>query len=476
MTGIVNSYQYFGPRGGGYIIEVSTSLDDAIPRSYPDLDYSRLVDLAFGPREARDGQGPAARIVDLVVSRGVSSWSLFQRLPGETRYAALVERAAAGEEASAREGTSALAVRAIRIDERRGPGLFPEGGVEGDAVPTYYAVFAFDLAPLGRFRAIALFSAIFACLVSVFVSVLALRRFFDRGIAARIDRLRADIESAARGNVQPSLLVQVEDDFGAIGASVASMALAIRAGAARLRSVERMETIGAMAGGLAHDFGNVITGISGTLECVERGLERDGGTREGERELRELVAAASKTAKRGGELVRSLMDLAAPRLPSRAPVDLASIAREASDLAREASAGEPGLSFRVEVPDFPLVVGGDAQALLRAALNLCVNGVQAMTEMRPEGEKRGGTLLVRAEQRPASSEAAIVVVDEGVGLARDDISKLLAPFYSTKPRGIGTGIGLSIALSVAESHGGRLEIDGEPGRGSVFALVVPAQG
>jgi len=123
-------------------------------------------------------------------------------------------------------------------------------------------------------------------------------------------------------------------------------------------------------------------------------------------------------------------------------------------------------------------VHGDAQAILRAVLNLCVNGIQAMTVMRPEGEWRGGRLLVRAEARPGSgdrpNEAAIIVKDEGVGIAPEDRGKILAPFYSTKPRGLGSGIGLAIVLSVVEGHGGRLEIESEPGKGSTFALVLPA--
>ena len=241
----------------------------------------------------------------------------------------------------------------------------------------------------------------------------------------------------------------------------------------RLSAAARMETIGAMAGGLAHDFSNVLTGISGIIECLEIRLAEGGARSE---ELLEMTTLASRTAKRGEKLVRSLFDLAEPSPSDEGSVDLSAIAREAAELV----GGKEGecVTVRVETPAPPLVVRADGQAILRAVLNLCVNGIQAMTSMRPEGERRGGLLLVRAESRPGEGskpdEAAIIVKDEGVGVAPEERGKILAPFYSTKPRGLGTGIGLAIVLSVAESHGGRLEMESEPGKGSTFALVLPA--
>ena len=462
LTGTINSYQYFSPKGCRYIIEVSTRLNDAIARSFPGLGYADLVGLAFGSL-AEAGPAPFARIVDLIAVHGISTWSLFQQKTNDSRYAPLVAEARDGKKAvESGKGTMTI-IKPISLTT----GNFDYRG------ETYYAVFEFDLRPLFRFRVVALASVLAACGLAVLISFAAMKRSFDRGVAARIEGLRADIARAAEGDYRSSFEGYGDDEIGAIGADVGSMVRTMLEEEKRLNAAARMETIGAMAGGLAHDFSNILTGISGTIECMEMRIAEGGARAE---ELLEMTALASRTAKRGGKLVRSLIDLAEPRPPESGPVDLAAVAREAAELAL--GKDRESVSVRVEAPDSPLMVVGDGQAILRAALNLCVNGVQAMTAMRPEGEARGGLLLVRAELRPGGGtkpdEAAIVVKDEGVGIAQEDMGKIIAPFYSTKPRGFGTGIGLAIALSVAERHGGRLEMNSARGAGSTFSLVLPA--
>jgi signal transduction histidine kinase len=457
MTGTINSYQYYSPKGSRYLIEVSTKLGDTIARSFPGLDYEDLVGMAFGSSTDRQRPAPFARIVDLIAVQGISTWSLFQQKSDDFKYAPLVARAMKGQGAAEFGKDDMTLVKAIHLARSNA----------GYGAGTYYAVFKFDLKPLYRFRLLALASALAACGLAAGISFAAMKRAFDREVAARIERLRADIARAAEGDYGGSFEGYGDDEIGEIGASVSSMVRKMLEEEKRLSSAARMETVGAMASGLAHDFGNVLAGISGTIDCLELRLA-EGEARTDE--LIEMTAMASMTAKRGGMLVRSLFDLAEPGLAETGPVDLAAVAREAAELSRRAE-GE-SVTIRIETPDAPLVVRGDGQAILRAAFNLCVNGVQAMTVMRPEGERRGGLLIVRAESRPG--EAAIVVKDEGVGIAPEERGKILAPFYSTKPRGLGTGIGLAIVLSVAESHNGRLEMESEPGRGSTFTLVIPA--
>jgi signal transduction histidine kinase len=462
LTGTINNYQYFSPRGSQYIIEVSTRLDDAVARSFPGLGYDDLVGMAFGGLGS-SGPAPLARIVDLVEVQGISTWSLFQRKVDGSQYASLLARAGKGGETVDYGAASMTMVKPIRI---------PRGG-RGIGDGTYFAVFEFDLKPLFRFRLAALASALAACGLAVGIAFAAMKRSFDRGVAARIESLRAGIARAAEGDYGDRFESYGDDEIGAIGASVGSMVRTMLDEEQRLSAAARMETVGAMAGGLAHDFSNVLTGISGTIECMELRLAEGGARPE---ELLAMTAQASRTAKRGEQLVRALFDLAETRPSEGGPVDLSAIAREAAELS--GGKGSEGVTVRVETPGPPLLVRGDGQAILRAALNLCVNGIQAMTAMRPAGERRGGLLLVRAEARPGGGdrpdEAAIVVKDEGVGIAPEERGKIFAPFYSTKPRGLGSGIGLAVALSVAEGHGGRLEMESEQGRGSAFALVLPA--
>ncbi len=459
LSGLINSYQYYGPKGKDFVIEISTRLGDTISKSYPGLDYDALVSLAFGSIDADGGPKPIARIVDLITSRGISTWSLFQQRADRSRYAPLVEKAKKGEEAVDRGDGKITTVKAIKLS----------GGHSDFKDSSYYAVFEFDLGPIGHFRRVSLISAFLACALSAALSFAAMKRSFDRKIAGRIDRLRSDIARVAEGDYAHELTDCGRDEIGAIGDSVTEMVRTILDKEERLRAAQRMETVGAMAGGLAHDFGNIIAGISGILECMDLRL-KSADPRPAE--LLELTDLAEKTARRGGDLVRSLIDIAAPRQPLREPADLAGIAREAAELMGP-KAGK-GVDIRVEAPEGPIIARCDTQAILRALLNLSINGIQAMTLMKPEGAAQGGILVIRAESRPETKEVALVVIDEGVGIASDEVGKVLAPFYSTKPRGMGSGIGLSIVLAVAESHGGRLELDSEPGKGSTFALVFPA--
>jgi signal transduction histidine kinase len=460
LTGAINCYQYHSPKGSDCIIEVSSRIDDAIARGYPGRSYEDLVRLAF---ESLEDRAPSsfARIVDLVYVNGFAGWSLFQRKVSDTEYIDLVNEAKRGREATLRKPASIIAVKLI---SPRTGASFPRSG-------KYYAVFEYNLTAEIRFRIVCIAAVVLACGIAASISFAAMKRSFDRGVAGRIERLRADIARAAEGGDVESFDSYGDDEIGAIGKSVGAMVRTMRDEESRLSAAARMETIGAMASGLAHDFNNILTGIKGTLECIELSLA-DGEAKPGE--LMELTALASRTATRGENLVRSLFDLASPRELGPDTVDLAAIAREAAELSRGKCGGE--VAIQVEIPDSPLAVKGDSQAILRAVLNLCVNGIQSMTTMRPEGQLRGGILVVRAEARPGSegrAEAAIVVKDEGVGIAPEERGKILAPFYSSKPRGLGSGIGLAIVLSVAASHGGRLEIESERGRGSAFSLILP---
>jgi signal transduction histidine kinase len=475
LTGTINSYQYFSPKGSDYLIEISTRLDDAIGRNYPGLDYTGLVALAFGSLSGDEGSRPLARIVDLIAVRGISTWSLFEKRIDQSRYAGLVAASMMGKSAENRGRYSTILVKPIKLAE----------GAPAEGDTTYYAVFEIDLRPLLQFRLFALLSVLASCGLATGISYAAMKRSFDRNVAARIDLLQAGIARAAGGKYEPETEDYGPDEIGDIGRKVDSMVRTILEKEERLRVAQRMETIGAMASGLAHDFNNILTGISGTIECIELRLEAGDSSPE---ELLDLTGLASRTAKKGGELVRSLIDVASTHSPERRPVDLSVLARESAELARGGAGGSTGggagggarerIVIRVEAPDEPLIVECDAQAVLRAAFNLCINGIQAMTSMRSEGERRGGTLLVRVETRPGKegrrAEAAIVVKDEGVGIAPEDMGKVLMPFYTTKPRGLGTGIGLAIALSVAEGHGGRLEMESSAGSGSTFAIVLPA--
>jgi signal transduction histidine kinase len=110
---------------------------------------------------------------------------------------------------------------------------------------------------------------------------------------------------------------------------------------------------------------------------------------------------------------------------------------------------------------------GNAEQLTQVFMALMLNAVDAMDERR-------GKLTVRTERNPNQADELVVEIeDNGVGIPRADQSKIFEPFYTTKPPGRGTGLGLSICYGIVEDHSGRIEVDSQPGRGSVFRVFLP---
>ena len=114
---------------------------------------------------------------------------------------------------------------------------------------------------------------------------------------------------------------------------------------------------------------------------------------------------------------------------------------------------------------------GNAEQLIQVLMALMLNAIDAMEH------GGGGVLTVRTGSGGGrGDEVAVEVQDTGVGIARDERDKIFEPFYTTKPPGRGTGLGLSICYGIVQDHGGRIEVDSAPGRGSVFAVRLPAAG
>ncbi|MGH7163413.1 MAG: sensor histidine kinase, partial [Planctomycetota bacterium] len=149
------------------------------------------------------------------------------------------------------------------------------------------------------------------------------------------------------------------------------------------------------------------------------------------------------------------------------PVDAAEICRRAAELARHRADRRSARLVVAASGPLPGVVG-DAQELQQAVLNLLLNAIDAI----PEG--RGGTVSVGA--RREGSEIVLEVVDDGVGMDAETRARCVDLFYSTKPEGEGTGLGLGIVQHIATDHGGTLEIESEKGKGTRVCVRLPAAG
>ncbi|WP_427026498.1 PAS domain-containing protein (plasmid) [Aureimonas ureilytica] len=237
-----------------------------------------------------------------------------------------------------------------------------------------------------------------------------------------------------------------------------------------LRHAQKMEAVGQLTGGLAHDFNNLLAGISGSLELMARRLAR-GETGEMERYL----TGAQGAARRAAALTHRLLAFSRRQTLAPKATDVVALVAEMEDLVRRTVG--PGIALRIHSADdlWPVLV--DPNQLENALLNLCINARDAMPD--------GGTLTIElfnqhldaasAGERdlPPGDYVSLCVADTGTGMTADVLSRAMEPFFTTKPIGVGTGLGLSMIYGFVRQSGGQVRMDSTPGEGTRVCLHLP---
>jgi PAS domain S-box-containing protein len=227
----------------------------------------------------------------------------------------------------------------------------------------------------------------------------------------------------------------------------------------QLLHTERMASIGTVASVVAHELNNALAGAFGCLQLLPR--PDDPGAQE-------LLDAVMGELRRAAEIVRELKGYARVEDGMNDAVRIDELVERLQRLWRyhhDASSRPPTLQLAIAA-DLPELRGNGNQ-LLQALLNLVRNAEQAMAAL-PEPRPP-----IAITARAQHGVLVIEVADRGPGVPADQRSRLFEPFYSTKPAGEGTGLGLTVVQAVAAGHGGRVEIDDTPGGGATFRLVLP---
>ena len=235
-----------------------------------------------------------------------------------------------------------------------------------------------------------------------------------------------------------------------------------------LRS-QRMESVGRLVSGIAHDLGNLLVPISLGVKVLE---QRHG---DDEKTLRTL-SMIKNSAERGSDMVDQVLAFARGVEGERVAISPDTIIDEVSSITDETFPDPIDIKTEVE-SDLDTVVG-DATQIQQVLMNLCVNARDAMPD--------GGTLTLRAENTTLDEQDArlnieadpgryvsIAVSDTGVGMPDDVIDKVFEPFFSTKSEDDGTGLGLSTAYSIVKSHDGFIDLYSEEGVGTTFRIYLP---
>lgn len=229
----------------------------------------------------------------------------------------------------------------------------------------------------------------------------------------------------------------------------------------RLQRAQRMETLGTLASGVAHDFNNQLTAILGNARVLESWLSPAPAARAA---LDDLEAAAEHCA----ELTRGLLDLARQAPVAPQPVAVDKLLREVEALLRASLA--PDVQLRVAV-EARLRAHADPAQLRRVLTNLALNARDAV------GAHGAIEISARAAPERSTPEAPwleLSVRDDGTGMDAHTLERVFDPFFTTKPAGQGTGLGLAIVYRIVESHGASIEVESEPGRGTLFRVFWPA--
>jgi CheY-like chemotaxis protein len=217
-----------------------------------------------------------------------------------------------------------------------------------------------------------------------------------------------------------------------------------------------MESLGILAGGVAHDMNNVLGAILVTASAHQDNQVEGSATHR-------AFGTILRAAERGGKLVKGLLTFSRQSPAEERDVDLNAVIREEVELLERTTLAQVRLVLDLD-PDLASI-RGDAGALTHAVMNLCVNAVDAMPA--------NGTLTLRTRNLGGGWIQA-QVQDEGCGMPPEVLAKALDPFYTTKKVGKGTGLGLSMVYNTVRAHHGELDLQSEPGHGTCVTMRFPA--
>jgi PAS domain S-box-containing protein len=233
---------------------------------------------------------------------------------------------------------------------------------------------------------------------------------------------------------------------------------------------QRLESIGTLAGGIAHDLNNVLTPILVSIDML----------REGEKDSDRLgiLATLESSTRRGADMVQQVLSFARGVEGRRVKVQVGDVLRDVERIANDTFL--KNIAVRTCLPAGLWTVSGDPIQLHQVLLNLCVNARDAMPS--------GGMLTLSAENVTLDEAFAganidakpgphvvLKVMDSGVGIAREIVDRIFEPFYTTKDVSKGTGLGLSTSLAIVKSHGGFMRVKSVLGKGAEFFVYLPAE-
>jgi len=238
---------------------------------------------------------------------------------------------------------------------------------------------------------------------------------------------------------------------------------------ARLQQAQKMEAIGNLAGGIAHDLNNILFPISGLAEMMLDDISPDS-------HIHENIVQIINSAKRGSDLVKQILAFSRQSNPQKLPVRIQPILKEVLKLSRAAI--PMNIEIKSNINSECGMVSADPTQVHQIAMNLITNAYHAL-------EQTGGTIHVVLKEAlieiddlhdgavKSGKYACITISDNGTGIDKSSIDKIFDPYFTTKELGKGTGLGLSVVHGIVKDHGGDVRVYSELGRGTAFHVYLP---
>ena len=237
----------------------------------------------------------------------------------------------------------------------------------------------------------------------------------------------------------------------------------------RIASAQKLEGLGILAGGVAHNFNNLLTVILGHADLLRETLPKDSP-------LASWVLEIIKASYRSRDLVSQLLSLGKQQVMELRPFDLNSIVRECAATLRQALRENIVIDYHLSTS--PYVVAADPGRLVQILLNLASNAQDAIPregriEIATAEAVLDGALARRHEDLPPGRYIRLTFSDTGEGMGSETLRKIFTPFFTTKEQGKGTGLGLFTVYGIVKQHGGRIEVESSPGTGTRFIIYFP---
>ncbi len=338
-----------------------------------------------------------------------------------------------------------------------------------------YAAVTLDTSRLNTTYQSLLWKSISICLAFLAVALWFAYRI-AHGISRPLNSLKDRVNALGTGRTVENIPVESCDEIGELSGAFNVMAESLRVREeekehleAMLRQAQKMEAIGQLAGGVAHDFNNILCAIIGFGTLLEMGMKKDDPAK---RHLDQILSAADRAT----SLTQGLLTFSRKQVLNPHPTSLNAIVHNIEKMLHRLLTEDIELNLSLSDQDPKVLV--DSGQIDQVLLNLATNARDAMPDggqltISTEEADPPEELLAETTALPTIHYALLTVTDSGSGIEKETRDKIFEPFFTTKEVGKGTGLGLSMVYGIVKQHNGHILVNSEPGKGTSFLIYLP---